>query len=239
LPERNWKEFGTIHQMDGATISHIYVLYDPRSGEARYVGKSSRPIQRLQNHWNEVPSNCHRSHWIQELRRLGLKPELEVVESIQSVDEETWKIRERWWIAQLKALGANLVNNTDGGDGVTGLPLETRKKMAATWKGRKHKPESLIKMSNVRRGRKYSEASKAKRAATLKTIHHGEDWNSKVAEGVRKLTREQAETILRRLNQGEFNCNLSKEYGVHRTTLSKIKTGVYFERYRKRKTTEA
>ena len=55
--------------------TYIYGLVDPETTEIRYIGKTIRPKERLQNHMNEV-SNCHRSNWLQSLKRKGLKAEM-------------------------------------------------------------------------------------------------------------------------------------------------------------------
>lgn len=207
----------------------IYLLSDPDTLEPRYVGKSIRPAQRLQNHMNER-SNCHRSHWLQSLKRQGKMPILSIIEEIRG--EWPWQESERFWISRLRSQGANLVNNTAGGDGVCGLPPETRAKMRLTWLGRKHKPESLLKLSAVRKGKRHSPETREKRSISLKAVPHTEEWNTKVSAAIRKLTAEQVETIKTRLAAGELNVHLSREYGVHRTTLSKITMGRYFDRYR-------
>ena len=212
-------------------VSHIYILIDPRTDEIRYVGKSIRPHQRLQNHMNEPPTNCHRSHWLHELKGLGLYPLLDVVESISG--ECPWQESERYWIARLRSAGARLVNNTDGGDGVDGLPEETRKRMASIWKGRKHKPESLLKMSVARKGRTDKPESKRKRIETLKKVEHGEEWNTKISISNRKLTTDDLSIIRSELaNRTAGTQQLAERFGVHRTTISKVKMGTYMHRHR-------
>ena len=213
------------------TVSHIYMLIDPRTDEIRYVGKSIRPYQRLQNHMNEPPTHCHRSHWLSELRSLGLTPRLEVLETL--CGEWPWQEAECAWIARLRNLGARLVNNTDGGDGVLNLSGEGKKRMLSTWKGRKHRPESLLKMSLVRKGRKDRPESRRKRIETLKQIVHGEQWNERIAQANRKLTQQDISAILSALASGVPNKYLACQFGVHRTTISKVKMGTYMQHYRK------
>lgn len=53
--------------MSGSPV-YIYGLTDPITEEIRYIGKSIRPTERLSNHCNEK-SNCHRSNWIQSLKK--------------------------------------------------------------------------------------------------------------------------------------------------------------------------
>lgn len=202
--------------------AHIYILIDPRSDEIRYVGKSIRPEQRLQNHMNER-SNCHRSHWLQQLKSAGLTPRMEIVETV--IGEWPWQESEKRWIAKLAAMGARLTNNTAGGDGVCNLPPETRARVAATWRGRKHRPESLVKIGVASRGRRHTEERRSLMSAKMtgRKIH----WVGKVAAALRKLTAEDLATIRARFAAGARTGELAREYGVHRTTMSKVKLGTY------------
>lgn len=220
--------FEKLERERGMESSFIYGLVDPRTDQIRYIGKSIRPYERLQNHYNEPSSNCHRSHWIQELKRLGLKPEVVLFEQI--VGEWPWQEAERWWIARGLALGWPLTNNTSGGDGVCNLPPETREKMRRTWLGRKHKPETLLKLSARSRGRIATAETRAKHSRSMRGRKI--TWVDAIAESNRKLSAEQVEHIEARLAAGERNKDLAKEFGVHRTTLSKITIGTYFTQKR-------
>lgn len=214
-------------------MCHIYALLDPRNRLLRYIGKSVRPYQRLQNHWGQAPSNCHRSHWLEELKREKAgRPLLVILESVPP--NRSWQTAEKDWISRLQKLGCRLVNNTSGGDGVCSLPPETRQRMRQVWLGRKHRPETLAKLSAASRGRKQSAASKAKRIATLKAVEHRPEWNERVAQAVRKLTEEDLRVIISELRAGVKGIELARRYGVHRTTLSKVKMGTYLDRYRKK-----
>ena len=201
----------------------IYALGDPETGMIRYIGKSIRPWERLRNHINEPPSNCHRSHWIQSLKAKGLEPILNILESARGA--WPWQEAEKFWIARGRALGWPLTNNTDGGDGVEGLPPEARAKMAATWRGRKHRPESIDKMRIRSQAQRHSPETKAKMSAA----HRGRriTWIATIAEANRKITREMVAAIQARLAAGERTGALAHEFGVHRTTMSKIKMGTY------------
>ena len=206
---------------------YIYGLIDPDSQQIRYIGKSIRPLQRLQNHMNER-SNCHRSHWLQNLKARGLMPELVILEEIRG--EWPWQEAERYWIARAKSLGWPLVNNTVGGDGVEGLPPETRRRMAKVWVGRKHRPETLQKLRIARRARTTSEETRKKMSAsqTGRKI----TWTAKIAEQNRKLTIDEVEAIKLRIKSGEKVKDVAKALGLHRTTLSRITTGTYFMSYK-------
>jgi len=211
--------------------SFIYGLIDPRTDEVRYIGKSIRPLERLRNHINEPKTNCHRSHWIQGLKKEGLEPEIIIFESVWG--EWPWQEAERFWINYGKRNGWPLTNNTDGGDGVDGLQPETRERMRRTWLGRRHseKTKAIIGLKSSQR--RHSDETKGKMSAAQK----GRKilWGDEISEAVRKITHEQCEEIKTRLGNGELGISLAKEFGVHRTTISKIKMGTYFLRHRRHK----
>lgn len=226
-------EFREFEAAIGPTFSgkpavYIYGLVDPESGLIRYIGKSIRPAERLQNHMNEI-SNCHRSHWLQSLKARGLRADMAILERIDGA--YPWQHSERFWIAYGRANGWPLTNNTDGGDGVPGLSGPSKERMASTWIGRKHKPESIQKMVATKKATYRCSVETRKR---MSEAHTGRDitWGDKLSIALRKLTEEQVEEIKRRFAAGERTTDLAKEYGVHRTTISKIKMGTYHDKYR-------
>lgn len=206
---------------------YIYGLIDPESQQIRYIGKSIRPRERLRDHMNEI-SNCHRSHWLRRLRARGQMPELVILEEIRG--EWPWQEAERYWIARAKALGWPLVNNTNGGDGVEGLPIETRQRMAKVWIGRKHRPETLRKLREARRARSTSDETRKK--MSLSQTGRKITWTAKIAEKNRKLTITEVDSIKLRIENGEKVRDIALELGLHRTTLSRITTGTYFMSYK-------
>lgn len=204
---------------------YIYCLIDPFTQKVRYIGKSIRPRERLTNHMNER-SKCHRTHWLQELKRKGETPIQGILE-VCSADDD-WQSIEKKWIKLAKNLGWPLVNGTDGGDGVSGLNEESRRRMAQTWLGRKHKPETLILLSKNGKGkhdhpqawREHMSRIMAERVFT--PIHR-----ERLSQAVRKFSNEQVESIRTRLRSGERVKDLAREFDVDRTTISKIKMGRY------------
>lgn len=114
----------------------IYGLSDPRTGELRYIGKSSCGQKRARSHC--YPSAISRDRtrtgaWIKSLRASGLKPAIDVLEQVQ--DASKLSDAERFWIASLRATGAILLNHTDGGEGTPGrvmsAPMRTRLREAS------------------------------------------------------------------------------------------------------------
>lgn len=206
---------------------YIYGLYDPRDGRLRYIGKTIHPRTRLAAHCNEN-GNFHRGMWIKELRSLGLKPTMEILEEIRG--NWPWQESEVFWIARMRSEGADLTNNTTGGDGAHGLHPDAVAKMRATWMGRTHSPESRLKISAAKRGVTYSQEvkDKVRRAMTGRII----TWGDKMSAASRKLTVDQQGEILKRFQDGERSDLLAIEYGVARTTIEKVKRGTYTRRYR-------
>lgn len=202
---------------------YIYALGDPDTCEIRYIGKSIRPVERLQNHMNEV-SNCHRSNWLQSLKRAGKRPLMTIIEQITG--DMPWQPSERYWIARGRALGWPLTNNTDGGDGVPGLPQATRERMASVWRGRKHKPETLQKLSAASSARRHGPETRRR----MSEAHQGREikWIGKIAEKLRRFSPDEVASIKQRIENGEGTQALASEFGVHRTTISKIKMGTYY-----------
>jgi hypothetical protein len=84
---------------------YIYSLTDPRTGEVRYIGQSIRPRERLTNHFHDR-CRTYRTYWLRELRTLGIKPTLAVLETVPPGAD--------WWIgnvqqAAVDALAADAV----------------------------------------------------------------------------------------------------------------------------------
>lgn len=203
---------------------HIYGLLDPDTLDLRYIGKTNQSLNtRLSAHLSDK-SSCHRVNWLNQLKKQDKKPEIILLETIQG--KWPWQESERFWIRYYLNKGCKLTNNTSGGDGVPDLPKETREKMRQTWLGRKHKPETLEKLKEFKTGTKLSPETKAK----ISKAHKGREitWGDKLSRAVSKFTKEQTEVIQGRLNNGELVKDLANEYGVHRTTISKIKKGTYF-----------
>jgi hypothetical protein len=100
----------------------IYGLVDPRSGELRYVGKSTsgltRPKKHLTSSLLRKEANTHRVKWIKSVIKDGLLPRIVVLEETE--DPELLDGLEKAAIAKFRAEGVRLVNGTDGGEGSLG-----------------------------------------------------------------------------------------------------------------------
>lgn len=201
---------------------YIYGLVDPVSKQIRYIGKSIRPKGRYTDHLNDK-SKTHKTNWIQSLLKKGLKPELVILEQLN--DDENWQEYEKQWIKKGKENGWNLVNSTDGGDGVVNLSEESKQKIISTWKGRKHKPETIELLKIKNRGRKHTDEFKKKMSNIMKGRKI--TWGDKVSQGTRKFDDDKVKEVKKLLLKGYKVCELAEKYGVHRTTITKIKLDKY------------
>lgn len=110
---------------------HIYVIYDPTfSSNKIYVGKTISLSKRLYAHIiNKQKEDTHKTRWIHKCLNGGTTP---VIQSIYIVPENmSWKEAEKAFIAFFRWCGIELLNGTDGGEGLIGITEETRNKMSA------------------------------------------------------------------------------------------------------------
>ncbi len=155
----------------------IYGLADPATGEMRYVGRSKCPERRLRQHLTSAKSNndkkekCHVHKWIRCLLDQKLKP---VLMRLASCNSEYAEDAERFMILYQKSRGCNLTNLTEGGDGLSHVTDETRRRMSEGVKKRPPMPqEQRDGISKLFKGRisptKGTKWSDERRAKTMKT----------------------------------------------------------------------
>jgi len=129
---------------------YIYGLCDPRSGELRYIGKSTNVEERVARHIRKASARYLR-RWIAGLLAVGLRPEVVVLDQVN----DSWEasIAEQFWIASMRLCGCRLTNLTYGGDGQRN--------------GYKHTPEARLKQSIAEKGKPWSASHRANHAAAL------------------------------------------------------------------------
>ena len=66
----------------------------------------------------------------------------------------------------------------------------------------------------------------------MSNIMKGRDitWGDKLSKALRKFPPEQVEQIRKRIEAGELVKDIAADFGVNRTTISKIKKGDYCDR---------
>lgn len=200
----------------------IYGLIDPYSFKVRYIGKTVRLKERLQNQLNEK-ANTYRSHWLQHLKSKGKKPIQVVLQTLD--DSEDWQAAEIKWISIAKKYNWPLVNCTDGGDGVLNLSGESKARMIKTWRGRKHKPESIEKMRQANIGKKHSDDHKKHMSNIMKGRKI--EWTDKISEANKKFDPVLMQIVKEDLKAGMMVKDIAKKFGVHRGTITKIKMNKY------------
>lgn len=96
---------------------YIYILRDPITKKIRYVGKTNNIKQRYKNHINKNrDKKTHKRNWINKLREKGKKP---IIEIIDEANNTNWKEKEKYWIRYYLDKNCKLVNETNGGDGLS------------------------------------------------------------------------------------------------------------------------
>lgn len=180
---------------------YIYTLSDPRTGEVRYVGKTSQPSIRLNNHLYSDRGSNHKWTWIKSLKAENLKPLMEVIET---VPEEKSFEAEKIWIESFRFYGCRLMNSDFGTIGALSDDAKRRAKASTIARGGYAVPKDRIaKMLKTRRENGSQQGERHPHA---------------------KITNEQVRQI-RALAGTMKNTELSKMFGVSNSTIGKIIKG--------------
>ncbi len=189
--------------------TYIYALFDPRTNEPRYVGKSDDPKRRLLGHVRRRKEHAdHKHNWLCELRGVGLAPELAIIERCSS---DSWEPRERHWIKTLRGKGYNLTNTSEGGTGVHNPPPEWREAVSKRMAGNKNGVgskwgvEQRERFMAARKGCTFT----AGHRASLSKAHGGLGPNE--VEGVKEM-----------LDAGASQRATASAFGVAQTTVGRI-----------------
>lgn len=214
----------------------IYALVDPRTDEIRYIGKTSiKPERRLTQHlYDSTTPKTRKDYWIRSLGKT--LPELHILEVCS---DSTWRELEAYWISLGRAIGWNLTNLTDGGDGCDGFKhhAETKEKLSEIARRRSITPAMLAgrrKSSDARRGkpgRKHSDETKRRMSITRKGRGKGrklsEEHRKKISVSNmgKKFSPETIEKMRRasqqRMSSAEFRKRLSDIQKERYATLKK------------------
>lgn len=151
----------------------IYTLSDPITGEIRYVGVTSRDLdKRLYEHIRDSKKHTHyNANWIRGLLKNKAKPIIELLEYCSS---DNWIETEQYWISQLKSWNFRLTNLTDGGEGLINPNKETIDKIRQSTIKRLSKPGVKEHLRNVNLGKKHTVQSKNKMS-----INNAKYWKGK------------------------------------------------------------
>lgn len=88
----------------------IYGLYDPKTRELRYIGKTNNLNKRLWTHIRkaELGQKTYKDEWIRSVLSRNERP---IIDVIQETTEENWQRDEIFCIAQAKIEGTRLTND--------------------------------------------------------------------------------------------------------------------------------
>lgn len=219
-----WPQIESFRELHGITgeCHYIYGLFDPRTGELRYVGKSDRPRRRLADQIRER-ADTHRCHWVQELCALGLKPEQCIIDAVPVGDD--WQAVEMAYIRGAQLAGHALTNGTAGGDGVRDLSPESRARIRAAWQGRKHAPESLAKIGAASRGRRHTPEHRQKMRDLMAAREFTTEHRRRIRRATEKLTSTQVSEIRALIAQRIPQREIAARFGIHQGSVSNIARG--------------
>lgn len=147
---------------------YIYSLACPLTGDVRYIGKSKWPKARLAVHITRakcVQTDHHCARWIRGLLNSGLKPVMEIIQTLSPDDD--WQQAERDAIRRFRDQGCDLTNLTGGGDGFHDVAPEILLKRGASLKRTLATPEA--KAGLVARAKEISSRPEIREARSAQT----------------------------------------------------------------------
>lgn len=162
----------------------IYGLRDPRTLEVRYIGQTCRGFVRPRVHswYARKGENSYKARWIRSLQKIGLKPDIVVLEE---TTKEQLDAREIWWIAKYRATGR--LTNLSAGGGIENARAAGRAAQAKTTpEQRDARLRGLAKAVAISRQRTTEE----RRASALKTVS-AERWRAVGIHAASTQTKEQ------------------------------------------------
>ena len=162
----------------------IYALVDNRKpDEMRYIGYSTNPQQRLQQHinkWNEeAKRQFHKARWIRKVLSDGGQIAIVILDECT---ESNYQEREQHWIRYYRKAGHPLTNMTDGGDGIVALTPEARER----WQQTRSTPEFREMLRKNQKGRKATQETKRKRGESVKAKYSDPEFRRMFLESARK-----------------------------------------------------
>src|SRR5437660_7006885 len=86
----------------------IYALIDPRENTISYIGCAVDIEKRFKEHLKDR-ANTPKCQWLAELKRRGLSPQLEILETSRSFFNAF--NRENYWINKMLSAGVPLTNS--------------------------------------------------------------------------------------------------------------------------------
>ena len=185
----------------------IYLLCDPRNGQARYVGQTINIHKRFISHlYPSSREHTHKSCWVKSLKDIGLQPEICVIETFENVTFREIDEAEQFWICSLKFMGCKLCNADDGGGRIRlnrRVSAETCKKLSATyWRKSPEERKALA--------RKTSESMKGKlirspqHCEKISKFRKGARHSSEALLKIGKASASRSPSVLKKIGDKSF-----------------------------------
>jgi group I intron endonuclease len=149
---------------------YIYTLEHPITNEVRYVGFTSKTLEkRFKEHLRDK-RKCKRNSWMVALKKEGLIP---IIKLLDFCTTENWKNLEQYWIEQFRVWGFKLTNMTEGGDGTLGYKQSEKQKLNNSLinKGKTLSKETRLKISKSSKGKKGKKYDFKERPKHCKQVH--------------------------------------------------------------------
>lgn len=214
--------------MDTRT-GHLYVLVDKRDrSHVRYVGISLDPTSRLRQHFSDAKrGKTYPVHnWIRKIGRENVRMEVETTEPIPY--EVLLKLEQNT-IWTYRMLDHELLNLTQGGEGVLGMrhTEEMKANMSKRVSGRGNpmygtsNPEAAERNHLTKTGKPGHWEGKPRSEETkrkLSEANRGKAPAQKLTEGIVRAIKGDIEN-------GMWGTEIAKKYGIAPTTVSNIRNG--------------
>jgi predicted RNA-binding Zn-ribbon protein involved in translation (DUF1610 family) len=148
-----------VEKIGNATLTAIYALCDYPSWTPRYVGKTIQHLhERHKAHISAAKAGKRLPvhYWLRKQMRAGNRLAIKLLEFTAG----DWAARERYWIERFRGEGHDLLNLTNGGEGLAGhrFSPEHRAKIAAALRTGAHfnclqcGAQFWRKANNIKRG---------------------------------------------------------------------------------------
>lgn len=143
----------------------------------KYVGKTIKNLSsRLSQHLYEAKrklkdgyTHNHKCNWINKELKEGYQIVIELLDCVDCLNNKEWAIYETMWISLFKSWGFQLVNITDGGEGVSGSKQtrESNEKRSKALLNTHRSEETKLKISKSSKGKIITEQTKNKISKTI------------------------------------------------------------------------
>lgn len=164
----------------------VYLLVDPDTDEVRYVGKSANPEGRLKSHMRYKQSaRLPVGLWARSLMSRCSAPTLRIYGAC-ATESEAFAL-ERLAVAEFRGGGARLLNQTDGGDGLSGHEFSASHRQALSTATTRHwqNPESREIQSAALRKACSSSDIRTARSSALKQKWADAAWRERMLAEMR------------------------------------------------------